>query len=663
MISNEIQYIWNARLGTPFSKGASPQFCLPILQGFVGQRSFRVKRDTSNKDRSHSVVSQPLDLTETVPADKTEPAPISTTSNAADEQSFIVTVISRRSVKRAGLRYLRRGIDDEGNCANFVETEQILTSDPWTDIPKVRSFVQVRGSIPLYFSQTPYAFKPIPVLHQSESLNQAAYKKHFKYLQDQYGDIQISLLVDKHGGESGIGEAYEKATKTANAGDEFDKLSFDWFDFHHECRGMKFENVQLLVDKLGQTIQSHGETTFEFGKLTNKQRGVIRVNCMDCLDRTNVVQSAFGQYVLQRDLQDMGYGIDLVHDQSTQWFNTLWADNGDSISKAYAGSSALKGDYTRTRKRNYRGALNDLGLTLTRYYNNIVNDYFAQAVIDFLLGNVSSRVFEDFENTMMSSDPGISISKIRETAIDTCSKIVVQDSSEDLIHGWTMLSPAQPSTLRSLPFEERVVLLTNAAVYCCKFDWNTEKVAAFEKIDLRSVTKIKYGTYVTSTLTPQETDDTANAGLVVTYKPGKGSTIRVNTRSLSSAIPEGPQEVDGGTGVLSWLKPHDSGEAERFLALKVIGRSAEEKQSGKSGQTPLQLAEDIASEIRRAALAGVAVVEALGDGKRADKQEQKQKQEDKGLMVQGTIISLAEARQRTSYLEYAQHSLKKLVWT
>ena len=412
---------------------------------------------------------------------------------------------------------------------------------------------------------------------------------------------------------------------------------------------MKFENVQLLVDKLGPTIQKQGETTFEFGKLTNKQHGVIRTNCMDCLDRTNVVQSAFAQYILQRDLQDMGYGIDLVHDQSTQWFNTLWADNGDSISKAYAGSSALKGDYTRTRKRNYRGALNDLGLTLTRYYNNIVNDYFAQAVIDFLLGNVSSKVFEDFENTMMSSDPGISISKIRETAIDTCSKIVVQDSSEDLIQGWTMLSPAQPNTLRSLPFEERVVLLTDAAIYYCKFDWNTEKVAAFEKIDLRSVTRIKYGTYITSTLTPQEIDDTTNAGLVISYKPGKGSTIRVNTRSLQSAIPEGPHEVDGGTGVLSWLKPHEA-SGERMLALKVIGRSAED--SGKNTRTPLQLAEDIASEVQRAALAGVPVVNAAGEGKGTD-----------GIVVQGTIISLAEARQRTSYLEYAQHSLKKLVWT
>ena len=35
------------------------------------------------------------------------------------------TVISRRSRDRAGLRYQRRGADDSGNVANFVETEAV----------------------------------------------------------------------------------------------------------------------------------------------------------------------------------------------------------------------------------------------------------------------------------------------------------------------------------------------------------------------------------------------------------------------------------------------------------------------------------------------------------------------------------------------------------
>ena len=35
-------------------------------------------------------------------------------------------VISRRSRDRAGFRYQRRGIGEEGNVANFVQTESVV---------------------------------------------------------------------------------------------------------------------------------------------------------------------------------------------------------------------------------------------------------------------------------------------------------------------------------------------------------------------------------------------------------------------------------------------------------------------------------------------------------------------------------------------------------
>ena len=68
-------------------------------------------------------------------------------------------VISRRSRFRAGTRYLRRGVDDEGKVANYVETEQILVFKG-----HVISFVQVRGSIPVYWSQPGYKYRPPPRL-------------------------------------------------------------------------------------------------------------------------------------------------------------------------------------------------------------------------------------------------------------------------------------------------------------------------------------------------------------------------------------------------------------------------------------------------------------------------------------------------------------------
>jgi hypothetical protein len=68
-----------------------------------------------------------------------------------------LALISRRSRFRAGTRFFRRGIDHDGNVANFNETEQILLVEEsggsaGTYTTRL-SFVQIRGSIPLFWTE------------------------------------------------------------------------------------------------------------------------------------------------------------------------------------------------------------------------------------------------------------------------------------------------------------------------------------------------------------------------------------------------------------------------------------------------------------------------------------------------------------------------------
>ena len=46
------------------------------------------------------------------------------------------------------IRFNVRGLNDEGNVANFVESEQILSIDG-----AIASFVQVRGLVPVFWDQ------------------------------------------------------------------------------------------------------------------------------------------------------------------------------------------------------------------------------------------------------------------------------------------------------------------------------------------------------------------------------------------------------------------------------------------------------------------------------------------------------------------------------
>jgi hypothetical protein len=47
-------------------------------------------------------------------------------SEAGDTTRVEYIIMSRRSRDRAGLRYQRRGVDDEAHVANFVETETVI---------------------------------------------------------------------------------------------------------------------------------------------------------------------------------------------------------------------------------------------------------------------------------------------------------------------------------------------------------------------------------------------------------------------------------------------------------------------------------------------------------------------------------------------------------
>ncbi|KAI1778363.1 SacI homology domain-containing protein [Hypoxylon cercidicola] len=661
-------FFWNQNLLKPLHGAGDAALLLPLMQGFVGQRTFIVDRHPPQVDSQE----ESMEMNNLTPPVESEiqfpPLERASVDLRASEKKFVITIISRRSTRRAGLRYLRRGIDENGFTANYVETEQILSTPRWDPASKIFSFVQVRGSIPLFFTQSPYSLKPIPVLQHSPQANFQAFKKHFEHMGKAYGSIQLVNLVEKHGVESIIGNEYEKAVKKLNEQKETDSqpVAFEWFDFHSACRGMKFENVSLLLDTLGRKIEETGSTVERNGQLERKQNGVLRTNCMDCLDRTNVCQSSFGKFMLDLQLKEEGFDMTAQVDQENSWFNTLWADNGDAISKQYASTAAMKGDYTRTRKRDYRGMVNDLGLSLTRFYNGMVNDYFSQAAIDFFLGNVSSMVFDEFEATMMSKDPGVSMSKMREQAIETSQKIAIEDDKEDFIGGWTLLSPHTSDTLKSLPFEEVVLLLTDTALYLCRFDWKLDKVSSFERVDLAHVVTIKVGTYITSTISPAEADESKNVGIVVTYEPGKFDIKRTNTRSLSSTSGQPDQAsgkgvVDGSTGapaavsgilnqgILNAITGKPQAQPPRKIALKALqSQTAVSDAKDTKRMTENEHINIIATEVERLVFRNQPL---------PDSSEPR-----KSIIEKGDIISLAEAKKSTGILEQLGHSIKKLVW-
>lgn len=67
-------------------------------------------------------------------------------------------------------------------------------------------------------------------------------------------------------------------------------------------------------------------------------------------------------------------------------FKGVWGNNADAISFFYAGTGALKTDFTRTGKRTTKGAVMDGVNSCIRYVTNNFLDGYRQDVVDLLLG-------------------------------------------------------------------------------------------------------------------------------------------------------------------------------------------------------------------------------------------------------------------------------------
>lgn len=151
-------------------------------------------------------------------------------------------------------------------------------------------------------------------------------------------------------------------------------------------KGLKFENVSLLREKLKNILVEPFCWIDDRGFIF-KQKTLLRVNCVDCLDRTNVVQMVMAKYLLENQLQPLGILIppsELPQDLKKKIWS-MWANNGDAISEQYAGTSALKGDYTRTGERKFAGILRDGMNSANRYYLRF-KDAFRQMALDVLQG-------------------------------------------------------------------------------------------------------------------------------------------------------------------------------------------------------------------------------------------------------------------------------------
>jgi hypothetical protein len=349
-------------------------------------------------------------------------------SSGAAGPTISYIFISRRAREWQGVRFHCRGLDAAGCAGNFVETEHIvlLRSEPdgvpasssssssssasaCGSLPDERAlcaFVQTRGSLPTQWSQeVTTKYTPKVTLHPAGAEEGfERFRRHFcgplaEHSLDHYGRATAINLIDKVGSSAVVrdqrtlGAAYEALTQ--RLGDE--RLRLVWFDFHHECRGGKYENLNRLWAAVRADAHDFGWfSQLRSGHVERWQKGVFRTNCMDNLDRTNVVQTLLARHHLgealglQRQQQQPTEQLPTYQLQAQQppklppnvedAFTACWRLNANTMSVLYAGTPALK------TRRGTLGKLQDAFNSVVRYGLNNFRDGAKQDACDLFLG-------------------------------------------------------------------------------------------------------------------------------------------------------------------------------------------------------------------------------------------------------------------------------------
>ncbi|XP_037967524.2 phosphatidylinositide phosphatase SAC2 [Plutella xylostella] len=477
------RFFWNKHMLKDIIELGSPacdQFILPIIQGYVDLAQIAVE-----------------------PADENPLNTESLSAASSCDETFTLGLVSRRSRYQAGTRYNRRGIEPGGKVANYVETEQIV-SIICSDTIHRASFVQVRGSVPIFWSQPEVKFRPPPKLDKTVEESQEAFRNHFTEELSIYKHVCIVNLVDQTGREKVIFDAYSDHVLMYNSPD----IIYSTFDFHQYCRGMRYENVSILINALEEVISNMRFCWRDERGLICEQSGVFRVNCIDCLDRTNVVETAIAKYVLELQLSRLGLGAPgaglpraLERD-----FLTLWADNGDVISRQYSGTKALKGDYTRTGERNLTGMMRDGVASASRYYLSTFKDALRQVAIDAMTGET-----REIPESLISDDRQLQVYNVmdahteQDTAamaahvkclIEDCRKLLVD--SEPVLGAWGLVD-ADPHTGDPHETEiDTVLLLTSTCYLCGSYDEPRDRWGA-ARVPLAAVASLELGAPATNT--------------------------------------------------------------------------------------------------------------------------------------------------------------------
>lgn len=284
------------------------------------------------------------------------------------DQQALITLISKQGCSKKGPIFGSWGCDDDGNVANYLESEIIVYTEKF-----ILAWVVIRGNVPLfYLIETSTMKRNLITTQRIKKLNldrlfdvcHHACLRHFEKLSNTFGEVHVLNVISpstqksykvelrdefkqhvgylNHDKLREFGAATE-LTKQGSTDIEVDALKA------HAPYVVNYTEIPVsssIIRKYGYSTSTPFELVplferdmIDFGALfysrpsqefIGKQLGVFRVTSYNSMDKSNFVEKMLGQSVLELAFEDLGISIDLdiliKHAQ-------LWQEHNEYIDK------------------------------------------------------------------------------------------------------------------------------------------------------------------------------------------------------------------------------------------------------------------------------------------------------------------------------------------
>lgn len=217
------------------------------------------------------------------------------------EGNASITIITRQDARKNGYLFGPVCMDEEGNVANFAETEIIIQTET-----QVMSYVLVKGNVPLFWKLDSHLMSTKIEFPRSSDASKHAFRRFFETLCSEYNMVYALDALSNKGSQPELSQRYCDAITELNKEHsempvEYKKLTNNQSISDKLMGRLDYFGVQLQDEQIHSALEDYFVFQYDMNeqKQISRQLGTFFATSLDSNERSNIIEYKLSTMILE----------------------------------------------------------------------------------------------------------------------------------------------------------------------------------------------------------------------------------------------------------------------------------------------------------------------------------------------------------------------------